>query len=246
MINWKSILSSFNDKPTLLEWLKLIEKALKDSVLTAVLTDTKDGKTAFIFKFEDGTEITTNYIQTQGEVGPQGPAGPAGPQGPAGPKGDKGDNGVSITGIDTVGNEVAGDNTLTTLRAHYSNNTTDEFIVTAKNGKDSGSAIYSHIAYLYDNNQSNYIYFKVYSHKQALTLNDVLAEIPTVTGNSLNAQKRTYVCFNDSNTYGVVAAGKNLERDPYILVDGVVHSANNLTVVSKSFSIGGFGSQLLG
>lgn len=111
MINWKSILSSFNDKPTLLEWLKLVEKALKESVLTAVLTDTKDGKTAFTFKFEDGTEIKTDYIQTQGDTGPQGPqgpqgevgpqgaqgpkgdTGPVGPQGPAGPKGDKGDKG---------------------------------------------------------------------------------------------------------------------------------------------------------
>lgn len=66
MINWKSILSSFNDKPTLLEWLKQVEKALKESVLTNVLTDTKDGKTAFIFKFADGTEIRTGYIQTNG------------------------------------------------------------------------------------------------------------------------------------------------------------------------------------
>ena len=31
------------------------------------------------------------------------------------------------------------DNTNTTVRAHYSNNTTDEFVVTAKNGKDGGS-----------------------------------------------------------------------------------------------------------
>ena len=93
MINWKSILSSFNDKPTLLEWLKLLEKALKESVLTSVLTDTKDGKTSFIFKFEDGTEIKTDYIQTQGDTGPQGPRGATGPQGPQGPKGDTGATG---------------------------------------------------------------------------------------------------------------------------------------------------------
>ena len=90
MINWKSILSSFNDKPTLLEWLKLVEKALKESVLTNVLTNTKDGKTAFTFKFEDGTEIKTDYIQTQGDTGPQGP------------KGDKGDagSGGTATNVD--------------------------------------------------------------------------------------------------------------------------------------------------
>ena len=87
MINWKSILSAFNDKPTLLEWLKQLEKALKESVLTDVLTDTKDGKTAFTFKFEDGTEIKTDYIQTQG---PKGDTGATGPQGPQGPKGEDG------------------------------------------------------------------------------------------------------------------------------------------------------------
>lgn len=93
MINWKSILSSFNNKPTLLEWLKKVEKALKESVLTNVLTDTKDGKTAFTFKFEDGTEIKTDYIQTQGDTGPQGPQGPKGDTGATGPKGDTGATG---------------------------------------------------------------------------------------------------------------------------------------------------------
>ena len=59
MINWKSILSSFNDKPTLLEWLKLVEKALKESVLKSVTTE-QDADTAnatLIFNFEDGTQI---------------------------------------------------------------------------------------------------------------------------------------------------------------------------------------------
>ena len=108
MINWKSILSSFNDKPTLLEWLKLVEKALKESVLTNVLTDTKDGKTAFTFKFEDGTEITTDYIQTQG---------------------------VSITGIDTISDEVVGTQTITKLRVNLSNGEYEEVPVYAENGK---------------------------------------------------------------------------------------------------------------
>ena len=57
MINWKSILSSFNDKPTLLEWLKLVQKALSESVLKNIETNTVDGKTKFIFNFADGTKI---------------------------------------------------------------------------------------------------------------------------------------------------------------------------------------------
>ena len=116
MINWKSILSSFNDKPTLLEWLKQVEKALKESVLTSVLTDTKDGKTSFIFKFEDGTEITTDYVQT---------------------KGDKGDPGAtSITRVEEISNEVIGNQTATTLRIYLSDGTYDDVVVYAKNGGD--------------------------------------------------------------------------------------------------------------
>ena len=125
MINWKSILSSFNDKPTLLEWLKLVEKALKESVLTNVLTDTKDGKTAFTFKFEDGTEIKTDYVQTQGEVGPKGDTGATGATGP---------QGVSVTGVEEVSEQVVGNQTLTTIRINYSNGTSDEIPIYAENG----------------------------------------------------------------------------------------------------------------
>ena len=113
MINWKSILSSFNDKPTLLEWLKMVEKALKESVLTNVLTDTKDGKTSFIFKFEDGTEIRTDYVQTKGDPGA-----------------------TSITGVEEVSYEVIGNQTATTLRIYLSDGTFDDVVVYAKNGSD--------------------------------------------------------------------------------------------------------------
>ena len=113
MINWKSILSSFNDKPTLLEFLKQVEKALKESVLTNVLTDTKDGKTSFIFKFEDGTEIATNYVQTKGDPGA-----------------------TSITNVEELTYEVVGNQTATTLRIYLSDGTFDDVVVYAKNGTD--------------------------------------------------------------------------------------------------------------
>lgn len=61
MINWQSILSSFNDKPTLLEWLKKVQKALNESVLkTVAVSQKKTGKVNAItlfFNFEDGTSI---------------------------------------------------------------------------------------------------------------------------------------------------------------------------------------------
>ena len=72
MINWESILSSFNNKPTLLKWLNLVQKALSESVLKNVETNTVNGKTKFIFNFADGTKIETGYIQTKGETGATG------------------------------------------------------------------------------------------------------------------------------------------------------------------------------
>lgn len=138
MINWKSILSVFCDKPTLTQWLCKVEKALKESILEQIKPIQGTDKTTLIlsFLFADGTTIETPEITL-----------PRGPQGIQGPQGPQGASGVSITGIDTVGDEVVGDETLTTLRAHYSNNTTDEFVVTAKNGAGGGK-LYIHTVLL--------------------------------------------------------------------------------------------------
>lgn len=61
MINWQSILSSFDDKLTLLEWLKKVQKALNESALTTVTvsqekTDRVNSIT-LTFNFQDGTKI---------------------------------------------------------------------------------------------------------------------------------------------------------------------------------------------
>lgn len=115
MINWKSILSTFDDKPTLLQWLKLVEKALQESVLeTVTVNDTGNSTISFTFKFADGTSLTTptTHIDTV-----------------------KGDTGVSITGVDEVRDEVVGGKTLTTLRVNFSNGTNSEVVVSAENGK---------------------------------------------------------------------------------------------------------------
>ena len=69
MINWQSILSSFDDKPTLLEWLKKVQKALNESALTTVTTtQEKAGKVNSItlsFNFQDGTKITAPAFTVQ-------------------------------------------------------------------------------------------------------------------------------------------------------------------------------------
>lgn len=63
MINLQSIISLFDDKPTLLKWLKKVEAALAASVLTSVTISQPSETTAVLtFNFEDGTNIETPAI----------------------------------------------------------------------------------------------------------------------------------------------------------------------------------------
>lgn len=108
MINWKTILSSFNDKPTLMQWLKIVEKALQNAALESVTAKTApNNAVAFEFKFADGSTITSTAANLEAK---------------------------GISGIEEVSDEIVGDQTLTTLRAHYTDGTTDEFPVYAQNG----------------------------------------------------------------------------------------------------------------
>lgn len=72
MINWQSILSSFDDKLTLLEWLKKVQKALNESALTTVtVTQEKAGRVNSItlsFNFQDGTKIVAPAFTVQDGV----------------------------------------------------------------------------------------------------------------------------------------------------------------------------------
>ena len=108
MINWKTILSSFNDKPTLMQWLKIVEKALQNAALESVTAKTApNNAVAFEFKFADGSTVTSTAANLKAK---------------------------GISGIEEVSDEVVGNQTLTTLRAHYTDGTTDEFPVYAQNG----------------------------------------------------------------------------------------------------------------
>ena len=69
MINYESIISVFNEKGTLLKWLKKVEKALKESVLTNVEVLQGENNTfAFNFTFEDNTSITTEYVAINPQI----------------------------------------------------------------------------------------------------------------------------------------------------------------------------------
>lgn len=134
MINYDSILSAFDGKPTLLQWLKLVKKALDESVLKDITLKQDGASVVFTFNFEDGTSLSTPAVTL-----------PKGDTGAKGDKGDKGEQGVSVTGVDEVSNEVVGTQTLTTLRFNFSNGTNNEVVVHAENGKGaSGGKLYLH------------------------------------------------------------------------------------------------------
>ena len=68
-INKQTIISAFDDKLTLLQWLKTINKALDEAVLTGVEVRQKGNATfTFVVTFEDGTELESNrFVLAQGE-----------------------------------------------------------------------------------------------------------------------------------------------------------------------------------
>lgn len=96
MINWQSILSSFDDKPTLLEWLKKVQKALNESALTTVtVTQEKSGRVNSItlsFNFQDGTKIVAPAFTVN-----DGADGKPGKDGKDGKDGKPGKDGTGIT-----------------------------------------------------------------------------------------------------------------------------------------------------
>lgn len=63
MINKETIISVFDDKLTLMQWLKKVEDALNGAVLTGVELKKKGNATfAWSFDFEDGTHVDTEYV----------------------------------------------------------------------------------------------------------------------------------------------------------------------------------------
>ena len=68
-INKQTIISAYDEKLTLLQWLKTINKALDEAVLTGVEVRQKGNATySFVVTFEDGTELESNeFVLAQGE-----------------------------------------------------------------------------------------------------------------------------------------------------------------------------------
>lgn len=64
MINDNTILSSFNDRPTLLEWLKKVEEALKSDTAKSISVDNPETNVYIIkITFADGKTIASDTIK---------------------------------------------------------------------------------------------------------------------------------------------------------------------------------------
>lgn len=69
MINKQTIISAYDEKLTLVQWLKLVNKALDEAVLKNVEIAQRGNATfVFVFTFQDGTKLESNeIIVNQGE-----------------------------------------------------------------------------------------------------------------------------------------------------------------------------------
>lgn len=88
MIKWETILSTADDKLTLLEWLKMVEKAINDGALTGISVQQSDAEHATItFSFTGDPEQSFTLTLPQGEQGEKGEPGTPGADGTDGTNG---------------------------------------------------------------------------------------------------------------------------------------------------------------
>lgn len=89
MINYETILSNYDDRLTLMQWLKKVELALMAAALASVtITQPTDDTAVFNFQFADGTSLSSPSLNL-----------PRGPQGVQGAQGEQGAQGVGVSNV---------------------------------------------------------------------------------------------------------------------------------------------------
>lgn len=129
MINYETVLSSFDDKMTLMQWLQKVEEALQGAGLVSV-TVTQNTPTTCVLKFNfaDGSSVTSASISL-----------PKGDKGDKGDKGNTGDTGNGISSISKTGTSGLVD----TYTITYTNGNTQTFTVTNGAKGDTGKSVSS-------------------------------------------------------------------------------------------------------
>lgn len=188
MINYETILSTADNKLTLMKWLQKVEDALKNASLESVSVSQPTSTTMVLtFHFADGTSLTTDPL-----VLPTGPQGPTGATGPQGPKGDTGDTGATgATGATGPQGETGAQGPQGVSVVGVAVNATNHLIVTLSTGAtiDAGiiqtgqAALYQHTLTLQAPTPSEkYIISFLSQNAQAYTF----AELDTVLSLILN------------------------------------------------------------
>ena len=193
MINYDSILSAFDGKPTLLQWLKMVKKALDESILKNVDITQNGEKVVFSFNFEDGTSISTPELTL--------------------PKGDKGDKGEQTDVQQTTGQS--------TTAVMSQKATTDEITTLKGDLNELGNNVARDIGYLGVWNDNQYVPYS--DGRQWTYLDGwSWSRYKVDSGHSYFINKEAHVCFYTSYNLSSYVSGALPNRigntDRYITV----------------------------
>lgn len=139
LFSFSTILSAFNERGTLLKWLKNLESALEAGTLTDVTEERGDTTFTLTFNFADGTKITSAAIPIVN--------GKDGKDGTNGVDGKNGKDGNGVTGITTIGYTEGTGQYAGYTETSINLDTTDAtlpFKVYARNGEDGAMTLYRH------------------------------------------------------------------------------------------------------
>lgn len=174
MINYETILSSYDDKLTLMQWLKKVEDALKNASLSSVtIEQPADNQAILTFVFADGSSIASPVLTL-----------------PRGEKGDKGDSptidkNLSYDSENPVANFVLAnayeelDRKIEDTEDHLENS------ISSVQSRVSANKVYRHeISITFDDPGGHYDTLKVIVTDTKATAYSSFAEFMQVYGNS--------------------------------------------------------------
>lgn len=221
MINYDTVLSTFDDKLTLLQWLQKVEQALEGAGLERVEISQPTPTTAiFKFVFADGTSVTTPSVTL--------PRGAKGDTGATGATGATGNGIASITKTGTSG-------LIDTYTILYTNGSTQTFTVTngaqgeaGQDGTDGVGVSNMTIA------SNTGVVTVTYTDGNSDTIGNVYS-IVGITGTSGTiSSAETLLKLGNKNTY-VDPTGKNLMY--YVKSDSTNHYYRSIEIDTNSENI---------